>query len=236
MFDPYHKWLGIPKSQRPPTHYQLLGLSPDEEDPEVIEEAAIRQTTHVRAYQIGQHGAECTQLQKEIATARLTLLNAGKRKAYDEQLAKAGKGQAAPAAAAEDTGDAGIKAGSPLGSGAASFDAEVLDEPGDDADQALRKQIHPANVKKSGLPIGLFIGLGAGAVLLMLVVIGAGAGLWFWRSDAPPRKDGNPLVENKAKDGKKPVRDAEVNKNDDALKKDDAPRKDDALKQDDAPR
>ena len=42
MFDPYHKWLGIPKDQRPPTHYQLLGISPTEQDREVIEEAAIK--------------------------------------------------------------------------------------------------------------------------------------------------------------------------------------------------
>src|SRR5437763_344047 len=58
MFDPYHKWLGIPKDQRPPTHYQLLGVVPDEKDPEVIEEAAVRQTTHIRAYQIGPQAGE----------------------------------------------------------------------------------------------------------------------------------------------------------------------------------
>src|SRR5205809_1049403 len=109
MFDPYHKWLGIPKGQRPPTHYQLLHLAPDEQDPEVIEEAAIRQTTHVRAYQIGAHSAECTQLQKEISTARLTLTNPVKRKAYDEQLARAGKNDAASAAATEAPGEASIK-------------------------------------------------------------------------------------------------------------------------------
>src|SRR6266516_35989 len=117
MFDPYHKWLGIPKDQRPPTHYQLLGVSPTEQDPEVIEEAAIRQTTHIRAYQIGQHSAECTQLQKEIAKARLTLVNPAKRKAYDEQLAQAGKGHAAPAT--DDAGDAGIRAGAPRHAGEA---------------------------------------------------------------------------------------------------------------------
>src|SRR5262249_29160837 len=99
MFDPYHKWLGIPKDQRPPTHYQLLGVSPDEQDAEVIEEAAIRQTTHIRAYQIGAHAAECTRILNEIAKARLTLLNPQKRKDYDEQLAKAGKGAAKPPAA-----------------------------------------------------------------------------------------------------------------------------------------
>ena len=83
MFDPYHKWLGIRKDQRPPTHYQLLGIAPDEEDLEVIEEAAIRQATHVRAYQIGPHGQDCTRVLNEISQARTTLLNAAKRQEYD---------------------------------------------------------------------------------------------------------------------------------------------------------
>ena len=87
-FDPYHKWLGIPKDQRPPTYYQLLGITPDEQDAEVIEEAAVRQTTHVRAYQMGPHAAECTRILNELAQARQTLLNPAKRKAYDERLAQ----------------------------------------------------------------------------------------------------------------------------------------------------
>ena len=61
-FDPYHKWLGIPRDQRPVTHYLLLGISPKETDPEVIEEAAIRQSTHVRTYQLGPHGDACQRL------------------------------------------------------------------------------------------------------------------------------------------------------------------------------
>jgi WD40 repeat protein len=83
MFDPYHKWLGIKPGQRPPTYYQLLGIEPDEQDPEVIEEAAVRQTTHLRAYQIGAHADDCTRLLNEIAQARTILLNPAKRKAYD---------------------------------------------------------------------------------------------------------------------------------------------------------
>src|ERR1700749_2664010 len=72
-FDPYHKWLGIPKAQRPPTHYQLLGLAQGETDGEVIEEAAIRQTTHLRAYQVGPHADDCTKLLNEVSTARQVL-------------------------------------------------------------------------------------------------------------------------------------------------------------------
>jgi WD40 repeat protein len=87
MFDPYHKWLGIHPDHRPPTYYQLLGISPAEQDREVIEEAAIRQTAHVRTYQLGPHAAECTRILNEIAQARTTLLNPAKRKDYDARLA-----------------------------------------------------------------------------------------------------------------------------------------------------
>jgi len=88
MFDPYHKWLGIAKDQRPPTHYQLLSIPPGETDPEVIEDAAVRQSAHVRTYQIGTHADLCTRLLNEIAHAKQVLLNPAKRKVYDEQLAK----------------------------------------------------------------------------------------------------------------------------------------------------
>jgi hypothetical protein len=87
MFDPYHKWLGIPKEQQPPTHYQLLGISPTEKDVEVIEEAVIRQTTHLRTYQSGPNAQECAKLLNEVAQARITLLDPAKRRQYDEQLA-----------------------------------------------------------------------------------------------------------------------------------------------------
>jgi hypothetical protein len=90
-FDPYHKWLGIPRDQRPITHYQLLSISPKETDAEVIEDAAIRQSTHVRTYQLGAHGALCEQLLNEIAQARRVLLNPEKRKEYDATLPKSAK-------------------------------------------------------------------------------------------------------------------------------------------------
>src|SRR5437763_2390949 len=87
MFDPYHKWLGIPKDQRPPTYYQLLGISPQETDADVINEAAVRQTTHVRTYQIGPNAADCTRILNEISQARTTLQSPSKRREYDASLA-----------------------------------------------------------------------------------------------------------------------------------------------------
>lgn len=91
MFDPYHKWLGIPKDEQPPTHYRLLGVNKQEKDREVIEEAAIKQQAHIRTYQLGPHAAECTRLLNKIAEARATLLDASKRKTYDDKLAQAEK-------------------------------------------------------------------------------------------------------------------------------------------------
>src|SRR5436190_6764742 len=88
QFDPYHKWLGIPKHQRPPTYYQLLGLSQGESDREVIEEAAVRQSTHLRAYQIGTHADLCTKLLNEIGRAQQVLLNPQKKREYDDRLAE----------------------------------------------------------------------------------------------------------------------------------------------------
>ncbi len=87
MFDPYHRWLGIPPGPRPPTYYQLLGIAPDEADPEVIKEAAVRQTSRVRLYQVGPHAAQCTNILNEIGQARATLLNPEKRRQYDASLA-----------------------------------------------------------------------------------------------------------------------------------------------------
>jgi len=59
-FDPYHKWIGIRPKDQPPNHYRLLGLELFESDPDVIDAAAFRQTTHVCAYQLGPH-SDCWQ-------------------------------------------------------------------------------------------------------------------------------------------------------------------------------
>ncbi len=86
MFDPYRKWLGIPEGSRPPTHYQLLGLVPGEQDRDVIEAAAVRQSAYVRNFQTGKYAEEATRILNEIAEARLVLLDPQKRAAYDRQL------------------------------------------------------------------------------------------------------------------------------------------------------
>jgi hypothetical protein len=88
MFDPYRKWLGIPEDQRPPTHYQLLGIAPDEQDIDVIEAAVLRQSAFVRNFQSGQHADDATRVLNEIAAARLCLVDRQKRAKYDADLRK----------------------------------------------------------------------------------------------------------------------------------------------------
>lgn len=85
-FDAYHKWLGIPPSQQPPDHYRLLGIVRFEQDPDVIASAADRQAAHVRSHQLGGHKDECEWILNEIATARVCLLDASRKKEYDKQL------------------------------------------------------------------------------------------------------------------------------------------------------
>jgi hypothetical protein len=88
MLDPYHRWLAIPRGRRPPTYYELLGVDPDEADPEVIAEAALRQTSHVRTYQTGPYAEQCTALLNEIAQARATLTHPERRREYDTRLGR----------------------------------------------------------------------------------------------------------------------------------------------------
>ncbi len=67
-FDPYHKWLGIPKREQPPTYYRLLGIDRFELDADVIQAAADRQMAHVRTYQTGVNSAASQTVLNELAT------------------------------------------------------------------------------------------------------------------------------------------------------------------------
>ncbi len=82
-FDPYHRWLGIPRHQQPANHYRLLGIELYEADPSVIDDAASRQMAHVRTYARGEHVALSQRILNELAAARICLLNPQKKVAYD---------------------------------------------------------------------------------------------------------------------------------------------------------
>lgn len=85
-FDPYYRWLGIRDPRRPPNHYRLLGLELFETDGEVISAAADRQMAHVRGYSNGPHGVLSQHVLNEISSAKICLLNPGRRSLYDDQL------------------------------------------------------------------------------------------------------------------------------------------------------
>ena len=86
QFDPYRKWLGIPDQTQHPHHYQLLGLALFEDDPDVIENAANRQMTHIRSFQTGQYASQSQDLLNEIAQAKICLLQPDSKASYDLQL------------------------------------------------------------------------------------------------------------------------------------------------------
>jgi hypothetical protein len=85
-FDPYHRWLGIPRKDQPANHYRLLGIEIFEDDPAVIESAADRQMAHVRSFQTGPRDPLSQQILNELSTARICLLAPEKKTAYDRQL------------------------------------------------------------------------------------------------------------------------------------------------------
>jgi len=85
-FDPYHEWLGIPREEQPPHHYRLLGLSVFEADSNVIRHATERQTNYLRGLQQGPHAAQAQRIIREIWAARVCLLDAGEKAAYDGWL------------------------------------------------------------------------------------------------------------------------------------------------------
>jgi hypothetical protein len=85
-FDAYHKWLGIPPECQPPDQYRLLGLQTFESDPDVIQSAADQRMMHLRAYQTGKNSDWSQRLLNEVAAAKVCLLNAAKKAAYDQKL------------------------------------------------------------------------------------------------------------------------------------------------------
>ena len=100
-FDPYHKWLGIPPQEQPPTHYRLLGLQAFESDAEVIHGAVMRQSAHLKTYQLGQHAALTQKLLNDVSAAKVCLMDPRRKAAYDAELREALKSREKASPAAE---------------------------------------------------------------------------------------------------------------------------------------
>lgn len=82
MVDPYD-WLGLPKPQRPPTYYQLLGVATSVTDPTTIKAAAERQIRRLLPHLSGPLALDAERLWMELEEARDTLLDPVKRSQYD---------------------------------------------------------------------------------------------------------------------------------------------------------
>jgi formylglycine-generating enzyme required for sulfatase activity len=92
-FDAYYVWLGIPPAEQPPDHYRLLGINCFEDNLEVIENAADKQTVHLRTFQLSKQRDQAEQLLNAVASARICLLNSERKAAYDQQLREAAKSE-----------------------------------------------------------------------------------------------------------------------------------------------
>jgi hypothetical protein len=87
-FDPYHRWLGIPKDEQPPHYYRLLGIRLFEKNLDVIDHAADRVSLHLRSLSLGPNGTDAQRLLNEVAAARVCLLDEMQRQRYEQLLAR----------------------------------------------------------------------------------------------------------------------------------------------------
>jgi len=85
-FNPYSEWLDIPLSDQPADHYRLLGVSPFEDRPDLIESAAEARMKHLRSFRTGPRGEVTQELLTEIAAAKVCLLNPSTKAEYDASL------------------------------------------------------------------------------------------------------------------------------------------------------
>jgi hypothetical protein len=85
-FDPYREWLEIEPFEQPVDYYRLLGLARFEADVRRIQQAADERMALVRSYQMGPRGSYTQTLLNELAAARVCLLTAAAKAAYDAEL------------------------------------------------------------------------------------------------------------------------------------------------------
>ncbi len=83
--DVYHKLLGIPPSEQPPTHYRLLAVEPFETDREVIANAARARCQFVRSVSL-KYPEQTEPILDAIMAAKHCLLDPLQRAEYDREL------------------------------------------------------------------------------------------------------------------------------------------------------
>jgi len=166
-FDPYFKWLGIPKGDQPPHGYRLLGIELFESDADVISNAADGRMAQVKSFQMGKFAPVSQKLLNEIAAAKVCLLNPEKKAEYD-RLLRARLQQKNAAASASTQGpeieepeveEAGVAAEEGI-AGLAFLDEAVA---------AKRKATRPTR-KRKPRPWLIVTGVGAAAIAILVGV------------------------------------------------------------------
>ncbi|MDA0833886.1 MAG: formylglycine-generating enzyme family protein [Planctomycetota bacterium] len=84
--DGFRKWLGISSKKRPPTHYELLAVSLDEEDHEVIQFAAKQRKDFVKSKRGEGYDDHVTEILYLLAEAEMTLISPDLRRDYDQRM------------------------------------------------------------------------------------------------------------------------------------------------------
>lgn len=85
-FDAYRDLLDIKSPERPPNHYELLGIEQFEGDRTTIDDAAGERMSMLQELANSEHMDASQKLLNEVSAARRCLLNTTKKIAYDEDI------------------------------------------------------------------------------------------------------------------------------------------------------
>ena len=88
-FNPYREWLGFGDGREPANHYDLLEITREESDPQVISRAADILTARIRRVRPGPHVILWQQLLDAVSSAKACLLDPVARGRYDASLTAA---------------------------------------------------------------------------------------------------------------------------------------------------
>jgi hypothetical protein len=82
----YHEWLGIPNKDETPNHYEILGIPLFETNLVVISNGAARRNVYLQTMFASEFAELAQEIQKEVAKAKISLMNEKSRLEYEESL------------------------------------------------------------------------------------------------------------------------------------------------------
>ena len=193
-FDPYYLWLGIPPEEQPPNHYRLLGLRLFEDNREVISYAVDQRAAHLRSFQAGKRSADSQRLLNEVAAAGICLLDAARRKHYDQELRAKHPGNGAAPSAPPPAADAPAPPGPPRTARAIPVARSLAVEPV--AESVAPVVISSPPVKDAAPAPGrssatIIIVIASAAACLLILAAG---GIGWWLLSGRTRQPNRPTI------------------------------------------